>query len=85
MKQYHPPKYRNFENAKENPAVRDRFLNQLHRWDARRTDQKLKVCPLCERVWEAIYIGLKADKKRCEYYDDFPKFGKLKVICNKCL
>jgi hypothetical protein len=85
MKQNHPPKRRNFDKDKKNPIVRDKFLRRLHRWDARRTDQKLKVCPSCERVWETIYIGLKTNKQRCEYYNDFPKLGKLKVICHKCL
>ena len=77
----HPPKCHNFDTKKnKNPSIRHRFLKQLHRWDARTTDQKLKVCPSCKLVWELVTIG----KLRCEYYTDFPTYGKQRVLCEKC-
>ena len=64
MKQNHPPKFHNFKKVSNQSRVRDIFLTKLHRWDARKTDKKLKVCPACKLVWEVI----KEDRNnRCEY------------------
>ena len=82
MKQNHPPKFHNFDKAKHKPEVRDKFLRKLHTWDAKKVDKKLKSCPICKLVWEII---MEDKNKRCEYYSDFPTYGKLKVVCDRCL
>ena len=82
MKHNHPPKLHNFKKVKDKPGVRDKFLTQVHHWDARKTDKKLKSCPICKLVWEVIKSE---NKERCEYYSDFPSYGKLKVICDRCV
>ena len=72
MKHEHPPKCKNLiKRSKKDPLIRDRYMNKLHRWDARRPDD----------VWEQ-YLRVKV---KYEYYPIFPKLGKEKKICPKCL
>ena len=82
MKHDHPPKCKNLiKRSKKDPSIRDRYMNKLHRWDAKRTDSNLKFCPNCNCVWEQ-YLRVKV---KYEYYPIFPKLGKEKKICPKCL
>ena len=82
MKHNHPPKVKNFlKKSKNNPVVRDKFMNQLHKWDAKRADEILKLCPSCKRVWEEC----RKDKVRYEYYPVFPKLGKGRKTCPTCI
>ena len=82
MKHNHPPKLHNSKDNKNKPVVRERFFRKLHTWEGKRADKKLKACPVCKLVWEII---TEAKHERCEYYKNFPTYGKLKVICDRCL
>ena len=82
MKHNHPPKIHNFHEVKNKPVIRDKYFRKLHTWEGRRADKKLKACPICKVVWEVI---MEDKNKKCEYYHNFPTYGKLKVVCNRCL
>ena len=59
-------------------------------------DGFIYLCPKCDTCWEWVHEGWKqrqlkgqnisCDKiTRVNFYDDFPKMGKTKKICKKCL
>ena len=78
MRHNHPPKIKSSKNKK---IIRDRFFTRLHKWEGDRADKNLRVCPSCRLVWEIIK---ESKHQRCEYYHDFPTYGKLRVICDRC-
>ena len=48
-----------------------------------KTDNKLFLCPSCRCVWE---IERKTNgTKRQLTYDHIPRYGKKKVICQRCI
>tara|TARA_R110002020_G_scaffold76865_2_gene194440 strand:+ start:3816 stop:4085 length:270 start_codon:yes stop_codon:yes gene_type:complete len=78
MRHNHPPKIKKTKNRK---FTRDKFFERLHKWEGQRADKNLKVCPTCGMVWEIIK---ESKDDRCRYYHDFPTYGKIKVICDRC-
>lgn len=45
------------------------------------SDENLLYCPECNRVWELIR---KKKGVQTEYYEEFPTYGKKKVVCSPC-
>ena len=47
-------------------------------------DKLIKYCTNCRRCWEFKY-RVEHRKSKCIHYDDFPSYGKPKVLCPSCL
>ena len=65
-----------FINAESNKPT---SIND-YKLDARYADDNIKYCPDCEVCWQ------KPTKfhKKTEYYKNFPKLGKERMICERC-
>lgn len=46
-------------------------------------DSELIFCPECKRVYEYIRNN-KTKRTIAVYYEDFPSFGKMKLVCPEC-
>jgi hypothetical protein len=55
--------------------------------DARRADKFIFYCTKCKTVWEdnTRVGGDSKTKSKINWYQDFPKYGKQKKCCPKCL
>lgn len=82
----HPPKIKNFEDrVKQDPTIRDKYIKKVHTWDSKRTDNRLKLCKSCKKVWESCKrTSNNRTVTSYNYYDDFPTIGKVREICPKC-
>jgi hypothetical protein len=46
----------------------------------------LKLCMICTRVWEVVYIDKRnTNRIGFSYYEDFPSYGKERENCPQCL
>ena len=53
--------------------------------DAVLADLRVKFCPSCSKCWEVDQAVTRNTSTRTSvYYDDFVRYGKEKVICEKC-
>ena len=53
-------------------------------WDGKITDRTIKFCPSCRRCYDTKYYKDVADSGSIAYYDDFPRYGKEKLLCGNC-
>ena len=53
-------------------------------WDGKITDRTIKFCPSCHRCYDTKYYKDVADSGSITYYDDFPRYGKEKLLCGSC-
>lgn len=54
--------------------------------EGRKADNRLKACPDCDVVWELNWYERKEHRKHHYFtYNNFPRFGKEKVVCPPCL
>ena len=52
--------------------------------DGRTTDKAIRLCPVCNLCYDTKYYKDYADMGKVTYYEDFPKYGKEKVVCPEC-
>lgn len=62
------------ERVKKNNGSKGKGLHL-----AKKADDKICVCPKCRLSYEYDYLS-----KQYLYYDNFPTYGKKKIICPKC-
>lgn len=59
--------------------------------DAKRADEKIKLCNHCKLCWEYDHNATKSSHNRTKkrtiysYYKDFPTYGKEIKTCPKCI
>jgi hypothetical protein len=59
--------------------------------DAKRADEKIKLCKKCNLCWEFDYISSKSSHNKAAnrlvylYYEDFPTYGKIIETCPNCI
>ena len=52
--------------------------------DGRKADKAIRLCPVCKLCYDTKYYKDYADMGKVTYYEDFPKYGKEKVVCPEC-
>ena len=52
--------------------------------DGRTADKAIRLCPVCKLCYDTKYYKDYADMGKVTYYEDFPKYGKEKVVCPEC-
>ena len=52
--------------------------------DGRTADKAIRLCPVCNTCYDTKYYKDYADMGKVTYYEDFPKYGKEKVVCPEC-
>lgn len=53
--------------------------------DARKADKNIKYCIKCKKCWELDWLNYSRNRLDLySYYSNFPSYGKIKEICNKC-
>lgn len=53
--------------------------------DAKKADKNIKYCTKCKQCWEIDCLNHSRNRLDIHnYYSNFPSYGKIKEICNKC-
>ena len=52
--------------------------------DGRTADKAIRLCTVCKLCYDTKYYKDYADMGKVTYYEDFPKYGKEKVVCPEC-
>lgn len=65
-----------FINAELNKTAKKKD----YKLDARYADYKIKHCTKCNLCWQEPA----GNNSKTEYYENFPSYGKEKVICKRC-
>ena len=75
-------------NNESNYQPKGGYDSSLH--DARKADKEIKYCPECNKCWQIDWETSRSNYHRennivlCNYYGDFPKYGKEEKICDCC-